>query len=419
MMIGIGLPPAEIYIGGMKFTPGRIAIVLLIVPAFVRFFQGQRRIVAADLFACALSAWIVLATTAGKGSLDSSAFAVVLEFFGSYLIARAYFFGPTALKTLVGAFEATVVALVLIGTIDTISGRNIVYDTVSQSFGTGGHFVPQYRFGIVRSLSTFQHSILFGSFCSVMMAILLYVESGFRRVFFVGFSFVGTLLSIASAALLASALVAISFCYDRLLKNYSWRWTACWLGAATLFAMLSIVSDNPVKWVILHMTLDPDSGYTRLVIWNSAFDVIPQSPLIGFGFSEIDMDVIDHTIDCVWLVTMLRFGIPALIFLILLNATALPRSVATFADDPFMGNMRIGLILMLACFMCIGITVHFWLNLWEFWGFCIGVSASVKEYHLRGASAADYSQSRSHILSIANTRRQSRSLVQRQYPRKI
>jgi hypothetical protein len=419
MMIGIGLPPAEIYIAGLKFTPGRMAIVLLIIPALATFFQSQRRIITADLFACALSIWIVLATTAGQGGLNSSAGAVVLEFFGAYIIARAYFFGPVALKKLVGVFEVVIVALVLIGTVDTISGRNIVYDTVSQIFGSGAHFVPQYRFGIVRSLSTFQHSILFGAFCSVMTAIFLYAENGLRRVFFVGFSFLGTLLSIASAALSAFMIVAISYCYDRLLGNYSWRWKACWLCVATLFAMLSILSENPVKWVILHMTLDPDSGYTRLIIWDSAFQVIPQSPLIGFGFNEIDMDVIDHTIDCVWLVTMLRFGIPALILLFLVNVAALPRSTATFKiEDPFMENMRMGFLMMLTCFMLIGFTVHFWLNLWEFWGFCIGASASVKEYYVRGASAARYSQSRSHTLSTAHTLRQSRFLAKSPYSRK-
>ena len=144
------------------------------------------------------------------------------------------FFGPAALKKFIPAFKTVVAAVVLLGTLDTLSGRNIIHETVANIFWGMDGFLTQYRFGIARSLSTFDHSILFGAFCTIAATIFLYSEFGVSQIFFVGLSLLGVLLSIASAAILASAMVIIIYCFDRMFRRYSRRWHLLWGIVATL-----------------------------------------------------------------------------------------------------------------------------------------------------------------------------------------
>src|SRR5262245_20654919 len=82
-LIGLIIPAAEVqvFIGGAKFTVGRIGIFLLLIPAVVTLLQKNRRLLLSDLLVCAMAVWIVGANfhTEGTKSL-SSAGAEAIEF---------------------------------------------------------------------------------------------------------------------------------------------------------------------------------------------------------------------------------------------------------------------------------------------------------------------------------------------------
>jgi hypothetical protein len=385
-LVGIILPTEmQISIGEAKFTPGRIGIILLLLPALSILFQKGRRLLLCDFLAFATASWLIVAAvaTAGLGALASAAGAEALEFLGGYLVARAYFFGLPALDTFVRVLKAFAIVAIILGIADSISGRLIVHDTIASIVRASVWPEAGYRHNMVRAASTFDHAILFGTFCALTAAILLYWEQSLlRRILSVGFCFLGCLLSLSSAALLAFLIALSAYCYDRLMRQYSWRWSAFWVAASMMLLVVSLVTNNPLGWVLTHLTMDPQTGYFRLMIWEVASIYIAQAPLTGYAYSVLGHGILDATVDSVWLVRSLQFGVPMVILLFLTNVAAfLPTkgSSENRVNGLYLDGMRRAFTLVLLLFMFNGLTVHFWNYLWIFWGLCIGIRASLRE----------------------------------------
>jgi hypothetical protein len=61
-LAGVILPTEmQIYVAGARFSPGRIAVVLLLFPALFILCQKGRRALLCDFLACAAAGWIVIA----------------------------------------------------------------------------------------------------------------------------------------------------------------------------------------------------------------------------------------------------------------------------------------------------------------------------------------------------------------------
>jgi hypothetical protein len=388
-LIGLIIPAADavLYIGGAKFTAGKFCVALLIVPAIVTFCARSGKLVLSDALACATAVWIVVAASQADGSKTmSSAVSECLEFFGSYVIARAFIFGPVALHEFVKVLKILAFVTLLFAIVENISGRLIVHEIVASLFGT----IPpdtQYRNGMVRATATFDHAILYGAFCCFTGTILLYAESdALKRTAFVGLCVVGCILSWSSSALLSLSVVMAVYAYDRVMQRYPWRWSLFWAAALLPILSLFAASENPIGWFLSHLTLEPESGYFRLMIWHAAYERLSESPWIGYGFNRLNSDILDATVDSVWLVMALRFGLPMIALLLLsILATCLPAGRSRGLDVT-MDRLATAFTMVIATFIFIGITVHFWNYIWIFLGLCIGVRASLGEWSLRAAA---------------------------------
>jgi hypothetical protein len=387
-LIGLIIPAGEVqvFIGSAKFTTGRLGITLLLVPAVIRMFGRGRKFLVSDFFVCATAAWMIVAgATEGDSASISSSIAEAIEICGGYLVARAYFFGPAAMRTFLRVLKILTFAAILLAMADTVSGRLIVHETIASVLHVAPTQGAGERAGLVRAASTFDHPILLGVFCSLVGIIELYSErNAMRRVLFAGFCFFGSALSFSSAGIIACFLGVGLYSYDRLLNGFSWRWRAFW-GSFSLIALAFFLASNaPLGWIVTHLTFDAETGYYRFMIWDAAIPTILESPFIGFGFRLLESHpILTATVDSVWLVLALRFGLPMVILLILANATAI-RPVGLpltgCVDEIFVSGLRTGFTIILAMFMFLGLTVHYWNYLWIFWGICIGIRASLYEY---------------------------------------
>jgi hypothetical protein len=385
-LIGLVLPvEVQLFIAGAKFTSGRICVSLLLIPAVFKLCLAGRRLLVSDSFAFVTAAWMVGAnvSTDGLSSLSSTG-AEALEFLGGYVVARGLFFGFGVLRTFVRVLTVLSILCILFGMADSISGRYVVHNAFAAILHTsppGGSF----RGNMIRAMSTFDHPILFGVFCSLIAAIMLYSKEP-RRFLYVGFCVLGCYLSQSSAALTSITIIILAYTYDQVTREYPWRWTAVWAVVVSLVVGLCLTANHPLDWAINHLTLDPSSGWYRKLIWDAALDKIPQSPLTGFAFNKYGDEVLDNTIDCVWLVYALRFGVPTITFLFLTNLTALLPVGQSFRsrseDENYMVQMRTAFSMVLVMFMFIGLTVHFWNYMWIFWSICLGIRASLREYFM-------------------------------------
>ena len=293
LLTGILLIPSSLAVhlaeGGFKFTPGRAAITLLLVPALFQLRRGARHFVISDLFVFLTSAWMIGSRLQEDG-LHGSAVAEVIELLGGYIVSRAFFFGRPALQDFLHVFQIMTVTLIILACLEPFAGRNVVTAITSMLFHTP-EFYPQYRAGIVRAQSTLEDAEHFGTFCCVAGSLFLYSQpTGVRKLLWVGFCFFGCLLALSSGPLLVFAIVIGSHFYDVTLKRFSWRWKAYVTAMAVLVAIPYIFAKHPTAWLIEHLTLDPSTGYFRLYVFDYAFDQIALNPLTGVGFGQVGND---------------------------------------------------------------------------------------------------------------------------------
>jgi hypothetical protein len=390
-LVGIVLPEElQISLGpGVTFTPGRISAALLFFPALLVLCRSSRRLLLCDFLAPATAGWMIVASVGSVGvSAIPTAGGDALDFLGGYLIARAYFFGRPALDTFVRVLKVLAIIVIILAVADNISGTLIIHKVAESISGNiiTDKTVPfeetqGWREGWVRAASTFVHPISFGVFCALTAAILLYWEKNLLdRSVVAGVCFLGCILSLSSAAIIAVSIILVVFAYDHLLRRYSWRWSAFWITIGTVMFATLIVTAHPLNWVLSHLTFNPQTGFYRMMVWDVALTYIAQSPVIGYGYQFNDF-VLDNTVDSVWLVLSLRFGVPMVALFFLTNvATFFPsqRDFKGTSDVP-LDQMRRAFTLVLLMFMFTGLTTHFWKSMLTFWGLCLGVRASLRE----------------------------------------
>jgi O-antigen ligase len=142
---------------------------------------------------------------------------------------------------------------------------------------------------------------------------------------------------------------------------------------------------NPTSWIVSHLTLDPGTGYFRLYVFDYYYDMIALKPIWGWGFADTigDDDFLGKTtLDNVWLVCAVRFGIPIIVLLLMTNIGTFYRSAPRIeggAADPYINSLGTGFTASIICFCIIGLTVHYWNAIWILWGVCLGVRAAIKE----------------------------------------
>jgi hypothetical protein len=386
-MIAVFMPATmTISIGDSKFTPGRIAISLLLLPALFLFSRRGGRLTASDVFVFAASAWMIAAQLwEGRYGSISSTVAEILEFSGGYMFARAYFFGRPALHCFIQVLKIVAILIIAFAALEHFSGSNLIANAVAAIWGNPS-VGPEYRNDILRAWSTFPHAILYGTFCTIAGAIFLYSESKrISRIFYVGFCFAGCVLAVSSAPLILFSVAIAVYFYDHIMRRYSWRWKVLVVLIGGALVAVFLIADRPTSWVIAHLTLDPSTGYFRKGTWDRALYNIDLSPMVGYGFDAFgDPDELfdNVTIDSVWLVLALRFGVPVVILTLLAIAMSfMPagRRARVQGGDDYLNNLGTAFTLALVVFSLAGLTVHFWHAIWIFWGICLGIRVGLRE----------------------------------------
>lgn len=383
--------PSELQISiadGARFTPGRVAAVILFIPALITLFQNGRRLIYCDVLAFATGIWMIVAAfcAVGAKALPTSG-GEALDFLGGYLAARAFCFGRPALDTFIRVLKVVTIIAVIFGVADSLSGRLIVHDTIGTLVNASDWAHAGMRNGVVRAASTFDHEILFGVFCALSSSVFLYWEqSALKRALIVGACFFGCLLSLSSAAVMAFLIVCGAYTYDQLMRRFSWRWNVLWLLCGLLVSVFVMVAQKPLGWLISHLTFDPQTGYFRMMIWDAGLSYIAQAPLFGYGYELFHNNFLDGTVDSIWLLQMLRLGVPMFVLFFMTNLAAVfpnRREIEIGRYDRYLDNMRRAFTLLLLVFMFAGLTVHFWNYMWMFWGLCLGVRGSLRELSKR------------------------------------
>jgi hypothetical protein len=316
-----------------------------------------------------------------------------LAFVGSYTLARAFIYGEAAVAEFLKALKIVALVAIVLSLLDTLTGVFVTSGILRDMFHSARPFRVEpaelrrtlLGMKVLRAESIFEHPIFFGSFCAFAGTIFMFLDRRLgSRLFFCILCVLGIVVSITSAAILGFMISISIYIYDRFFHSFSWRWKILPFVAGIAVLSLFAVTDNPLTFLIRHTTVDPADGYYRLLIWEDAFSFISLSPLVGADPSAwANQEILGNSIDCVWLVLSLVFGLPIVAILLLANLSAcglFRRKIDLRVVDPQMLLARTGFSLTLFLFIFIGLTVHYWGAVWMFWGFAIGIRSSLEEY---------------------------------------
>jgi hypothetical protein len=377
----------------------RIVLLVLTPVLVVRFVRvlaaGRYRFVLSDPLVLLTGVWIILALASMDGLQAglNHAGPIALEFCIGYMAARFLLSEHGEAVSFVNFLCWAIAAVGLLGLLDTLTHSYFLHALTGALFGdeTGllGDKIAEggdERLGLLRATSTLEHPILFGITCALGLLLAASVQIRARR-FVVLACGLGVFLSL-SAAPLQAVLVALGLLtYNRILVTIRYRWIALIALAAAGVIIVFNVFNDPFGFIFSHFVFDTGSAWFRIWEWTMASAAVAQSPWFGLGWVIPESHGIPWTVDSIWLLWALTFGIPGSVLLALSMIGAAsrptngPRVRLTTAEAKL--GTTLGIFIFLIIFL--GFTVDFFGSAWILIPLLVGTRAHLGE--LGGVSA--------------------------------
>ncbi len=376
---------ASFYLGPLRLPVDR-AILLVSTPVTLAWLLRQAgtpsyRFSLSDVLVPLTVAWMVLAVSMTEG-LDRaavSAGSIGVEFLGSYLAGRMLLRGPgeaVALGRLIAVLSA---GTALTALPDPWTHGYTVHNAVEAVTGYHVPYIYDIRNGRFRAAGVMEHPILLGTVCTFGILLSTQLYRGWKRVALIACQAAGALVSVSSAPVMGLMLGLACLQYRRLTPSWTPRWR--WLTGAAAAAMccIALILPNPFGFLIGHLTIDPSTGYYRLLEWQIAGSDLLGAPWFGLGLSDdwVRPDWMPPSIDSLWLRSAMSFGIPGscLIAACVLGACWRRVDVPWTALAPEARRLGTTLSILLFLYVFQGFTVHFWGATWVLMGLFAGMRA--------------------------------------------
>lgn len=375
------LLPADLapQIGGLVLPPYRIAILVLAPFAISQMLKHKDRPTLPDILIFAGSLWgfcaMLMTSSIVEGLEGGGSFA--LDGLGSYFIGRAYITDVRKLRTLLIFLLPGMLIIGGIMAIEAISHRMIIAPLFGAPESTG------VRLGLMRAKAVFPHPIAAGLFMGSLLS--LYFLSHIR----LPLRILGTIAALtavfagSSAAYLMTAILLLLILYRSfftdLLRTRE-RLGYLVIAAAFVFVFLELATGRGAIRFLIQFTLDPQTGYFRLLIWTHGTASVANNPWFGIGNAPLPRPdwMIRETIDNHWLFLAVRYGLPTGMLTL--------GSVIAAVWHCVVGNRRLngfdrattsGAVFALIALTLVAWTVALWANHFAWYMLLVGVVAAL------------------------------------------
>ena len=405
--------PAEAAAGGSTllllfvaslFVPGRfplgpiwlscysLFLLLAIVPLGLRWLQGKAGpVVAADVLVLLFCLWQALSVVAinGPGRVFYVG-NVFVEAFGGYLVGRTLVRSAADYRALFRYFLVCLAVLLPFVLVELVLGRRLLKDILGLVISTEDYTKNERRLGLMRVALSFPHPILFGFVCSLAVAnaYYLYGESWRKRMQATGFALFMVFASLSSGPMLSALLQLVMIGWDRIVRFLRGHWVLFVLiGVVTLAVLQLVLPGGLIGFMINEVIFNPIGGANRLAILRYGTAEILRHPVLGIGMNEWTRPWWQAaTVDNFWLLTAMRFGLPALGFLALAIAVSGVGIMGVTGLTDEERRTRTGYMIALVGAVVVLGTVHIWQAPVAF--FMAYIGAGVWFYTGRSAAAA-------------------------------
>ena len=382
--------PGRFPLGPIWLSCSSLFLLLAILPFALHWVRGKAGpIVAADILVLLFCLWQALSVVAihGVGRVFYVG-SVFVETAGAYLVGRMLVRSAADYRAFFRYFFVCLAALLPFVLVELVLGKRLLQDVL-------GHVLSiddvkrERRLGLVRVALSFPHPILFGFVCSLAVANAYYLYEGWRkRMQATGFALFMVFASLSSGPMLSALLQLVMIGWDRIVRFLRGHWVLFVLiGVVTLAVLQLVLPGGLIGYMINEVIFNPMGGNNRLAILRYGTAEIVRHPLLGIGLNEWTRPWWQAgTVDNFWLLTAMRFGLPAMGFLVLAVAVSGIgiMSVTGLTDEE--RRYRTGYMIALVGAVVVLGTVHIWQAPVAF--FMAYVGAGVWFYTGRSAAAA-------------------------------
>ncbi|MGX0978380.1 hypothetical protein ACSSVY_004120 [Roseovarius sp. MBR-51] len=372
--------PFIINIGSLRLSVYRVILIIAFVPVTFAWLSGRAgRIRVADIAMILLCSWATVSFIAIHGPDGVQAGGIMfIETVGPYLVARVYIRTASDFRAMVKVLFLIVLFLLPFAIIEALTGQNLLLEIMDSIWNSYSRVAKDPRWGLQRVQATFEHPILFGVFCSSVIA-LTYLVLGYERSSFqrIGTTFLtlltaGLCLSAGPMTAMTAQLLLIG--WNWILKSVAARWKLLAGLIASMWIFLEITATrSPAQIFISYFSFNSFSAYMRLHIWSFGTASILEHPVFGIGFNEwARPSWMSSSIDMYWIVSGVRHGLPATFFSFLgFFSIVVPLMFRKGLDDT-QSIYRLGILCCLASFFLAGWTVHYWNATYVLFNFLLG-----------------------------------------------
>lgn len=375
------LLPISKEVGGLLLSPLRVMLLILFVPYFFKVFRGDLggRTKVDTLMICH-AAWIFVALIAVHGtSRIPFAGITMVELVGGYFLGRVLVRDAVDYKRMIRIMIYTMIFLAPFALIELKTGRLVIPDLLRPVFDTIYRGKSAYgRWGLERVYTVFDHPILFGLYCSVIMVNIFYLvkHNIFGRIIGAVFAFGMTFMSLSSAPLLSCGMQFLLIGWDKITKG---KWTIFIITSVVMYVVIDALSNRtPVTILIETLTFNASTGWTRIAIFESGIRAVQSSPFVGIGFNDWPRPHwLTSSVDNFWLLTAMRYGFVGAGLLVAAFLVHFYKIMKAPVKNEEVHRLRTGYGIGLAAICFTMVTVHVWGSVGIFVMFYLGAGSWV------------------------------------------
>lgn len=327
--IAVMLPSsASISLGGLRLSGYRVVLIIAFVPMMIQLLSGRKgKISIFDILVMAHCCWVFLALLnwGGVSQAIETGGIYVVEFAGAYFLGRLFIRSYDDYEAFARFFTSLMMILLLFTIPEAVTGTHILYDSFAALTGSPpAHYIDK-RLGLERTFGPFDHPILYGVFSASAFSVSYFVIQKKNMMNFkgLGVTFCTCLATFISASggpyvvLMMQIFVAT---YERAFSAFKLRWQVLFSIFALTYISIDMLSNRtPFHVFISYFAFSAESAYNRINIWNYGTAEVGRNPILGIGMGDwIRGEWMSDSMDNFWLLIAVRYGLPALFFLLCL-----------------------------------------------------------------------------------------------------
>jgi hypothetical protein len=356
--------PLGFSVGGLQLTPNTLVLIVFVIPVFLYWLQHAPRVIALDLFMVLYILWLGLAIYYNHGG---ARLVFILNqtvtLLGAYMLGRVLVRDAASYRLTFVVLFWILVALLPFALVELLLRKSIPAMVFGLPGASGGG-LGGYRLGLRRVTSVFPHPILFGVFCSLMVSNFFYVfyERAGLRTRRTLLAVAMTFMSLSTGPNLAQLGQLLLIAWERLFRFFVTKWYVLVVTAGSLFAIGQMSYPGGLyAFIVENLAFNQQSGWGRMEILVYGARSVMLHPIFGSGLNGWDGPWWrTASIDNFWMVTAVRYGLPALAILWAGLAWHAVRIMARGPLDEAATSYRKGYVIAAAGLVFVLASVHVW-----------------------------------------------------------